>query len=80
MEKSMSTIESKLKEIRDKVTEAVKNAGTLEIINDLRVKVIGKKGELTEIMKSMKEAIICHLSIFRLSMHWYNLNNQCLIY
>ena len=55
MEKSMSTIESKLKEIRDKVTEAVKNAGTLEIINDLRVKVIGKKGELTEIMKSMKD-------------------------
>ena len=51
----MSTIESKLKEIRDKVTEAVKNAGTLEIINDLRVKVIGKKGELTEIMKSMKD-------------------------
>ena len=55
MEKSMSTIESKLKEIRDKVTEAVKNAGTLDIINDLRVKVIGKKGELTEIMKSMKD-------------------------
>lgn len=55
MEKSMSTIESKLKEIRDKVMEAVKNAGTLEIINDLRVKVIGKKGELTEIMKSMKD-------------------------
>ena len=55
MEKSMSTIESKLKEIRDKVTEAVKNAGTLELINDLRVKVIGKKGELTEIMKSMKD-------------------------
>ena len=55
METSMSTIESKLKEIRDKVTEAVKNAGTLEIINDLRVKVIGKKGELTEIMKSMKD-------------------------
>ena len=51
----MSTIESKLKEIRDKVTEAVKNAGTLEIINDLRVKVIGKKGELTKIMKSMKD-------------------------
>ena len=51
----MSTIESKLKEIRDKVTETVKNAGTLEIINDLRVKVIGKKGELTEIMKSMKD-------------------------
>lgn len=55
MEKSMSTIESKLKEIRDKVTETVKNAGTLEIINDLRVKIIGKKGELTEIMKSMKD-------------------------
>ena len=55
MEKSISTIESKLKEIRDKVTEAVKNAGTLEIINDLRVKVLGKKGELTEIMKSMKD-------------------------
>ncbi len=51
----MSTIESKLKEIRDKVTETVKNAGTLEIINDLRVKIIGKKGELTEIMKSMKD-------------------------
>ena len=38
MEKSMSTIESKLKEIRDKVTETVKNAGTLEIINGFKSK------------------------------------------
>ena len=51
----MSTIENKIKEIRDRVTDAIKNAATLEFLNDLRVKTIGKKGELTEIMKSMKD-------------------------
>ncbi len=45
----------KLKAIREQAMAEIKNAGALEKLNDVRVKFLGKKGELTTVLKSMKD-------------------------
>ncbi len=43
------------KSIREKAFAAIKAADTPEKLNDVRVKFLGKKGELTAVLKSMKD-------------------------
>ncbi|MCR5427046.1 MAG: phenylalanine--tRNA ligase subunit alpha [Lachnospiraceae bacterium] len=45
----------KLNEIREKALEQIKAAGSAEKLNEIRVSLLGKKGALTDILKSMKE-------------------------
>jgi len=48
-------IERKLKEIREEALKQIQSSEKLEKINDVRVSVLGKKGELTALLKSMKD-------------------------
>ncbi len=45
----------KLNEIREKALEQIKAAGSAEKLNEIRVSLLGKKGALTDILKSMKD-------------------------
>lgn len=45
----------KLSRLREDVLEKLNNVGNLDELNDLKVKVLGKKGEFTAIMKRMAE-------------------------
>lgn len=45
----------KLEEIQKIALEQIENAGGLDALNDVRVSILGKKGELTAILKSMKD-------------------------
>lgn len=45
----------KLSRLRENVLEKLNNVGNLGELNDLKVKVLGKKGEFTAIMKGMAE-------------------------
>lgn len=45
----------KLSRLRKDVLEKLNNVGNLDELNDLKVKVLGKKGEFTAIMKGMAE-------------------------
>ncbi len=46
-------MKDKLKEIKELAIENLKNANDLKSLDDLRVKFLGKKGELTKILKGM---------------------------
>ncbi len=46
-------MEQKLRKLRDESLDAVRRAETLEALEALRVKYLGKKGELTAILKQM---------------------------
>ena len=52
-------MEDKMKEKLDAIKESalsqIKATDSLEKLNDIRVAFLGKKGELTEVLKSMKE-------------------------
>ena len=56
-EKEMSEIsmQEKLSAIVKNALDSMNGAQTLDALNDIRVNVLGKKGELTAIMKSMKD-------------------------
>ena len=45
----------KLKELRQKGLEEIKKASDEKKLNDVRVELVGKKGELTKILHSMRE-------------------------
>ena len=45
----------RLEEIRNKALEQIEAAGGIDALNEIRVQVLGKKGELTSILKSMKD-------------------------
>ena len=53
-------MEDKMKEKLDAIKESalsqIRATDSLEKLNDIRVAFLGKKGELTEVLKSMKEA------------------------
>ena len=51
----MSELESRIKQIRDEALKAIGESADLKELNDLRVTVLGKKGNLTAILKSMKD-------------------------
>ena len=48
-------VKEKLEEIREKAFSAIDKADDQDSLNDVRVKVLGKKGELTVILKGMKD-------------------------
>jgi len=48
-------MKEKLEEIRKHAEERVKEIKDINSLNDLRVKMLGKKGELTEILRGMKD-------------------------
>ncbi|MCR5715871.1 MAG: phenylalanine--tRNA ligase subunit alpha [Lachnospiraceae bacterium] len=45
----------KLDQIKEEALQQIKQAGALEKLNDVRVNFLGKKGELTAVLKSMKD-------------------------
>jgi phenylalanyl-tRNA synthetase alpha chain len=48
-------MKERLREIREKALEQINSTDSLEKLNDVRVAFLGKKGELTEVLKGMKD-------------------------
>lgn len=48
-------MKAQLESIKQKALESIKASTSLDALNDVRVNVLGKKGELTAILKSMKD-------------------------
>lgn len=48
-------MKAKLDQIREQALAQIKSCETAEKLNEIRVNVLGKKGELTSVLKSMKE-------------------------
>ena len=44
-----------LDEIRSRAAQRIAEAGGLDVLNDIRVNILGKKGELTQLMKNLKD-------------------------
>lgn len=49
------TVNEKLESIRQEALDSIQQASDLDALNDVRVTYLGRKGELKQIMKSMKE-------------------------
>lgn len=48
-------MKAKLDQIREQALEQIKACDTTEKLNEIRVSILGKKGELTNVLKSMKD-------------------------
>jgi phenylalanyl-tRNA synthetase alpha chain len=48
-------MKNKIKILREKIAREIIESSNLETLEDIRVKILGKKGELTEISKTMKD-------------------------
>lgn len=48
-------MKERLLKIREEATRQIESAGGLDALNDIKVAFLGKKGELTSIMKSMRD-------------------------
>ena len=48
-------MESRLKQIREEAMKQIEASDALDKLNDIRVNYLGKKGELTSLLKSMKD-------------------------
>ena len=48
-------MKEQLEKIKVKALERMESAQALETLNDIRVAYLGKKGELTTVLKSMKD-------------------------
>ncbi len=48
-------MKEKLEKMKEQVKQKVEEIKDLQALNDLRVKILGKKGELTEILRGMKD-------------------------
>ena len=48
-------MKAKLEEIKKKALESIEASDSLDKLNDVRVNILGKKGELTAVLKSMKD-------------------------
>ncbi len=48
-------MKDKLLEIQKKAFSEIENAAELSVLNDVRVAILGKKGEMTAILKGMKD-------------------------
>ena len=48
-------MQNKLNEIREKAIAQIENSATLDALNEVRNTILGKKGELTAVLKSMKD-------------------------
>ena len=50
-------MKEELKKLTDRIIEQIKQAELPEILNDIRVSALGKKGELTSLLKNMKNVV-----------------------
>ena len=48
-------MEQQIKELRKRAGEAIKNSVTLKELDEVRVKFLGKKGELTSLLRGMSQ-------------------------
>ncbi len=48
-------MKEKLSQIRAQAIKQIENSDALEKLNEVRVNILGKKGELTAVLKSMKD-------------------------
>ena len=48
-------MKEKLQSIKEEALKAIEQANLPEKLNDVRVKYLGKKGELTAVLKGMKD-------------------------
>lgn len=48
-------MKAKLEQIREQALSQIKNCDSTEKLNDIRVSILGKKGELTTVLKAMKD-------------------------
>ena len=48
-------MKAKLDQIRELALEQIRNSENIETLNDIKVSILGKKGELTSVLKSMKD-------------------------
>ena len=48
-------MKERLQEIKEKALEQINSTDSLEKLNEVRVAFLGKKGELTEVLKGMKD-------------------------
>lgn len=48
-------MKEKLSAIKEQVLNQIHNCESLDVLNDIRVAYLGKKGELTEVLKSLKD-------------------------
>ncbi|MBO4980318.1 MAG: phenylalanine--tRNA ligase subunit alpha [Lachnospiraceae bacterium] len=48
-------MKAKVDQIREQALAQIKDCDTIEKLNEIRVSILGKKGELTEVLKSMKD-------------------------
>ena len=51
----MSELEQRIKAISEEALGKIRCADNLDVLNDLRVTVLGKKGSLTALLKGMKD-------------------------
>ena len=51
----MIDIQEKVKEIQEKAIAEMNEAAGLDVLNEVRVAFLGKKGSLTAVLKSMKD-------------------------
>ena len=52
---TIGEVKSRLEEIVKKAQENIENASEMNAVNDIRVGLLGKKGELTAVLKGMKD-------------------------
>lgn len=50
-----NTMKERLEQIRQKALQQISESETLEKLNEVRVNILGKKGELTDVLKGMKD-------------------------
>ena len=48
-------MKERLEAIREQAIAKIKDAKDISVLNDVRVEILGKKGELTEVLKGMKD-------------------------
>lgn len=53
--KEKSSMKEKLQVIKDAALEQIEKANGVEVLNDIRIAYLGKKGELTQVLKGMKD-------------------------
>jgi len=55
MQDMSESIKDKLQSIMDEAAQSIKGSDALDKLNDVRVNVLGKKGQLTSVLKGMKD-------------------------
>ena len=48
-------MKERLEAIREQAIAKIKDAKDISVLNDVRVEILGKKGQLTEVLKGMKD-------------------------